>query len=145
MVLDNLLDLGLKLRVNQSLRDLLKKSVLGGEVLTELRLPLGDLVDGDGVEETVDTGVDDGNLDFSGKRLVLTLLCKQLVSIQFSTSRLTSRTEELSQTGTTGEEETSGGIEIGTELSEGSDFTVLGEVELERTSELLHDFPGVVL
>ena len=48
-------------------------------------------------------------------------------------------TEELSQTGTTGEEEASRGVEIRTELGEGSDFTVLGEVELERTSELLHD------
>ena len=49
------------------------------------------------------------------------------------------RTEELSETGTTGQEETGGGIEIGTELSECSNFTVLGEVELERTSKLLHD------
>lgn len=48
-------------------------------------------------------------------------------------------TKELSKTGTTREEEAGGGIEIGTELGEGSDFTVLGEVELERTSELLHD------
>ena len=51
-------------------------------------------------------------------------------------------TEELGQTGTTGEEETSRGVEIRTELGKGSDFTVLGEVELERTSELLHDLAG---
>jgi len=31
-----------------------------------------------------------------------------------------------------------GGIEIGTELGEGSDLTVLGQEELERTSDLLH-------
>ena len=49
------------------------------------------------------------------------------------------RTQELSQTSTTGEQEASGGIEIGTELGESSDFTVLGEVELQGTSELLHD------
>ena len=49
------------------------------------------------------------------------------------------RTEELSQTGTTVEQEASGGIEIRTELGEGGDFTVLRKVELERTSELLHD------
>jgi len=47
--------------------------------------------------------------------------------------------EELGQTGTTREQEAGGGIKIGTELSEGSDFTVLSEVELEGTSELLHD------
>ena len=49
------------------------------------------------------------------------------------------RTEELSETGTTREEEAGRRIEIGTELGEGSDLTVLSEVELERTSELLHD------
>lgn len=75
MVLNNLLDLGLQFRVNQPLGDLLEKDVLGGEVLTELRLPLGDLVNRDRVEETIDTSVDDGNLDLGGKRLVLTLLC----------------------------------------------------------------------
>lgn len=71
--------------------------------------------------ETVDTGVDDGDLDLHGQGLVLALL------------------EELSETGATREQETSGGIKIGTKLSEGSDFTVLRKVKLERTSELLHD------
>jgi len=110
-------------------------------VLTELSFPLGDLIDGDRVEETVDTSVDDGHLDFGGEGLVLTLLygrCQQTGMIQ---TDIKSRTEELSQTGTTGQQETSGSIEIRTELSEGSDFTVLSEVQLKRTSELLHDFP----
>ena len=71
--------------------------------------------------ETVDTGIDNGDLDLHRQGLVLTLL------------------EELSETGTTREQEASGSIKIGTELSEGSDFTVLSEVELERTSELLHN------
>lgn len=31
-----------------------------------------------------------------------------------------------------------GSIEIRTELSEGSDFSVLGKLELERTGDLLH-------
>ena len=66
--------------------------------------------------ETVDTGVDNGDLDLHGQGLILTLL------------------EELSETGTTREQEASGSIKIGTELSEGSDFTVLSKVELERTS-----------
>jgi len=48
-------------------------------------------------------------------------------------------TQELSQTSTTGEQEAGGSIEIGAELGEGSDFTVLSEVELQGTGELLHD------
>lgn len=71
--------------------------------------------------ETVDTGVDDGHLELSGHGLVLALL------------------EELSETGTTGQQEAGGGVEIRTKLSEGGDFTVLREVELEGTGELLHD------
>ena len=31
-------------------------------------------------------------------------------------------------------------LQIGTELSEGSDLTILGKVELERTGDLLHEF-----
>ena len=49
------------------------------------------------------------------------------------------RTQEFSQTGTTGEQEAGGSIKIGTELGEGGDFSVLGKVELQGTSELLHD------
>ena len=75
VLLDDLLDLALELRGDVALGELGQERAVGGsEVLTELSLPLGDLVDGDGVEETVDTGVDNGDLDFGGKRLVLTLL-----------------------------------------------------------------------
>ena len=49
------------------------------------------------------------------------------------------RTEELSETSTTAQQEASGSIEIGTELGEGSNLTVLGKVQLEGTSKLLHD------
>ena len=48
-------------------------------------------------------------------------------------------TQKFGQTSTTGKQEAGGSIEIGTKLGEGSDFTVLGQVELQRTSELLHD------
>ena len=48
-------------------------------------------------------------------------------------------TQELRQTSTTREQETGGSIEIGTELSESSDFTILRKVELQRTGKLLHD------
>ena len=51
MVLDDLLDLALQLRRDLAGRDLLKERALRRrEVLTELALPLGDLVDGDGVK-----------------------------------------------------------------------------------------------
>ena len=51
VVLDDLLDLALQLRRDLAGRDLLKERALRRrEVLAELALPLGDLVDGDGVE-----------------------------------------------------------------------------------------------
>jgi hypothetical protein len=50
MVLNDLLDLGLQLRGNGASGDFLEESLLGGEMATELGFPLGDLVDGDGIE-----------------------------------------------------------------------------------------------
>ena len=88
--------------------------------------------------KTVNTGVDDGNLDLHGQRLVLTLLCTIIGQPTFKTHN-SQRTQELSQTGATGEQKAGGSIEIGTELSKCSNFTVLSEVELQGTSELLHD------
>ena len=76
VVLNDLLDLRLNVARNVARRDRLEElSLLAREVLTEVGLPLGDLVDGDRVEETVDTGVDDGDLNLHGQGLVLTLLC----------------------------------------------------------------------
>ena len=50
MVLNHLLDLRLNLGGNGTLGDLLEKSTVSGrEVSTELALPAGDLVNGDGV------------------------------------------------------------------------------------------------
>ena len=88
--------------------------------------------------KTVNTGVDDGNLDLHGQRLVLTLLCTMIGQSTFKAHN-SQRTQELSQTGTTGEQKAGGSIEIGTELSKCSDFTVLSEVEFQGTSKLLHD------
>lgn len=95
MVLDHLLDLALNLRSDLALRDLLQKGTLSGsEVSTELALPPSDLVNGDSVElsarvlvrvygvalrfthKTVDTSVDDRDLNLHGQGLVLSLLCK---------------------------------------------------------------------
>ena len=81
VLFNDLLDLALKLGCDVALGDLGEKGTLGGsQVLTELSFPLGDLGDGDGVEETVDTSVDDGDLDLHGKRLVLALLCRVKVN-----------------------------------------------------------------
>ena len=158
VVLDNLLDFTLNLGGDITLRDLLQQSSLcRGQVRTELSLPFCDLVDGNGVKlcddsesrtkqrqyatyETVDTGVDDGHLNLHRQGLVLALLWmddKRLANGRCGCS--IRRTQELSQTSTTGEQEPGGSIKIGAELCEGSDFTVLGEVELQGTSELLHD------
>jgi len=103
------------------LADLLKEVlVVGDQVGDEGTLVLADTVDGDLVEETVDTGEDDGNLVLNGEGLVLGLL------------------EQLGKTGTTVQQELGGGIQIGTELGEGGDLTVLSEVQLHGTSNLLH-------
>ena len=88
--------------------------------------------------KTVDTSVDDGDLDLHRQRLVLPLLCITRQSL-FASNPLEGLTEQLSQTGTTREQEASRRIKIRTELRESSDFTVLCKVELERTRELLHD------
>lgn len=87
--------------------------------------------------ETVDTSIDDGDLNFRGHGLVLTLLC---ITLEYcSCICRSSRTQELGETGATGEEETGRGVEIRTELCESGDFTVLSKVKFEGTGKLLHD------
>jgi hypothetical protein len=86
----------------------------------EVSLPLENLVDWYGVEETVDTRVDQRNHLVDGHRRVLLLL------------------EELGETLTTGQGLLGRGVEIGTELGESSNLTVLGQEELQGTSDLLH-------
>ena len=78
MLLDDLLDLALELGCDRADSDFGQEStVSGSQVLTELSLPLSDLVNGNRVKETVNTCVDDGNLDFHGHGLVLALLCRK--------------------------------------------------------------------
>jgi hypothetical protein len=86
----------------------------------EVSLPLENLGNGNGVEETVNTSVDQGNHLVDGHGRVLLLL------------------EELGKTLTTGEGLLGGSIQIGTELGESGDLTVLGQEELQGTSDLLH-------
>ncbi len=96
-----------------------RKSVLGGELLTERSLPLDDAVSGDLIDETVDTGVDDGDLDLSGHGNELGLL------------------EQLDETNTTVKGGTSGSVQVRTELGESGKLTVLGKRKLERTRDRL--------
>lgn len=120
--LDDLLEgsLGLLADLALLLDGLLDLRVVALEVSKEVRLPLEDLGDGDVVEVTVDTSEDERDHVGNGHRGVLLLL------------------EQLSETLTTVESLLGGGIKIGTELSEGSNLTVLSQEQLQGTSDLLH-------
>ena len=83
-------------------------------------LELGDLGGLELVEETSDTSVQDADLLFSGDGNVLLLL------------------EELGKLLTSVEELLGGSIKIGTELGEGGDLSVLSQLELHGTGDLLH-------
>ena len=69
---------------------------------------------------TTDTSVKNGDLFFGGNWNVLLLL------------------EQFSELLTSVEQLLGGSIEVGTELGEGGDFTILSELEFEGTSDLLH-------
>lgn len=78
VLLDDLLNLALNLRSDVAGSDLSEKTSLSrSQVSAELSLPRGDLVNGDGVEQTVDTGIDDRHLNLHSQWLVLTLLCNE--------------------------------------------------------------------
>ncbi|RUS30139.1 hypothetical protein BC938DRAFT_479810 [Jimgerdemannia flammicorona] len=62
----------------------------------------------------------DGDLDLDGERLVLGLL------------------EQLGEASTTVQQELGGRVQVGSELGEGSNLTVLGKVQLQGTGDLLH-------
>jgi len=72
------------------------------------------------IEVSLDTSVKDANLFLGGHWNVL-LLLKELSEFLTSVKKLLSS-----------------GIKIGTELGEGSDFSVLGKLELHGTGNLLH-------
>jgi hypothetical protein len=122
MSIADLTKLGLKfLRKNTLGADLLKDIIVVSlDVLDEILLPVNNLANGELVEVTVDTSKDNRNLALNGKRRVLRLL------------------EKFGKTSTTVQQELGGGIQIGTELGEGSNFTVLGKEKLEGTGNLLH-------
>merc|ERR1740123_633296 len=90
------------------------------DVGKELLLKLCDLCGVDLVQESPDTAVNDGDLILDGHGHVLTLL------------------QQLSQPHASAQQLLGGSVKIGTELSESSDFSVLGQLELHGTSDLLH-------
>merc|ERR1719500_2410709 len=90
------------------------------DVGKELLLKLGDLCGIDLVQESPDTAVNDGDLILDGHGHVLTLL------------------QQLSQPHASAQQLLGGSVKIGTELSESSDLSVLGQLELHGTSDLLH-------
>jgi len=94
--------------------------VLASKVSEHHLFESSDLGGDEFIEVTVNTTVDDANLLGSGHRDELVLL------------------EELGELLSSVELLLSSGIKIGTELSEGSDLTVLGELELQRTGNLFH-------
>jgi len=95
-------------------------SVLGSHVVEEHHFEFADLSGEESIEVSVDTTEKNDNLLRGGHGDELVLL------------------EELGELFSSVELLLSSGIKIGTELGEGSDFSVLGKLELERTSDLLH-------
>jgi len=93
-----LLTLGLELLGHHSLGDLGEQVLLVGlQVSLELLVPLDDPLDGDLVQETLDTGHDERNLDLGGDGRVLTLL------------------QELGKTLSSGQQVPGGLVQVGTE------------------------------
>merc|ERR1719464_349428 len=90
------------------------------DVGKELLLKLGDLCGVDLVQESPDTAVNDGDLILDGHGHVLTLL------------------QQLSQPHASAQQLLGGSVKIGSELSESSDLSVLSQLELHGTSDLLH-------
>merc|ERR1719341_1960804 len=90
------------------------------DVGKELLLKLSDLCGVDLVQESPDTAVNDGDLLLDGHGHVLTLL------------------QQLSQPHASAQQLLGGSVKIGTELSESCDLSVLSQLELHGTSDLLH-------
>lgn len=86
----------------------------------ELLLELGDFGGLDLIEVSSDSGIDDTDLFFSWEWGVLFLF------------------QQLGKLGSSVQQLLGGSIQIRSELGEGSDFSVLGELKLHLTSDLLH-------
>ncbi|CAG1979043.1 unnamed protein product [Fusarium graminearum] len=139
--LDNILELSLSVLGDGALlvngRE--KLGLVGLEVSKEVRLPLKNLVDRDGVEVTVDTSEDKRDHLGNSHGAVLLLLeklgklecCQYRRFIVFGQSVST-------YTLTTVESLLGSSVQIRTKLREGRNLTVLGQEKLERTGNLFH-------
>lgn len=114
------LSVGLIAKLLLNLDGLNDVRVLASEMIKEELLELADFGSLDLIKETTDTSVEDANLLLSEHGNVLLLL------------------EELGELLTSVEKMLSGSVEIRTELGEGGNLSVLSELELERTGDLLH-------
>ena len=94
--------------------------VLGSNVIKVELFEFSNISGLDLVEVTSDTGIKDANLLLSWHWHVLSLF------------------QELGKLLTSVKELLGGSIKIGTELGEGSDLSVLGEIKLHSTGHLLH-------
>ena len=94
--------------------------LLGGDVRDELVFEIGDLFWLDNIQMSSDTAVDDTDLDGDIHWLVLVLF------------------KELGKSGSSGEKLLGGGVHVGTELGEGGDLTVLGQVKFHCSWDLFH-------
>lgn len=119
---DHLLQLAFQLLAERALLFNLREEVglAALEVGQEVGLPLQDLVDWHLVKVTIDTCEDERHHLVDSHGRVLLLL------------------QKFHETFTTVQGLLGRGVEIGAELSKRSDFTVLGQEELERSSDLLH-------
>ena len=98
---------------------LVQKGSLGSlDMFQKLLFEIGDFAGVDFVQESTDTAVDDCDLFLDSHGHVLTLL------------------QELSQPDTTVQQLLGGSVQIGTELGESGDLTVLGQLQLHGTSDL---------
>ena len=114
------LSVGLVSELTLGLDGVEERLMLGSEVGKVELLELANLVGLDLIEVSLDTGVENADLLLGGHWDVLLLL------------------EELSELLTSVEELLGGSIKIRTELGEGSDLSVLSEIELHGTGDLLH-------
>lgn len=116
----------------------------GGDVVNKFLFEVSDLLGGDGIEVTTDTSVDDTNLDGDIHRLVLVLLEELSKTLTWKfmykiTSSLRNRVyHRFLGKFTSGKELLGGGVHVGTELGEGGDLTVLGQIELHGSRNLFH-------
>ena len=116
----------------------------GGDVVDKFLFEVSDLLGGDGIEVTTDTSVDDTNLDGDIHRLVLVLLEELSKTLTWKflykiTSSFKNRVyDPIRLKFTSGKELLGGGVHVRTELGEGGDLTVLGQIEFHGSGNLFH-------